>query len=80
MDSNRTQFIVRLFKCIVLAAFAIAIACLILTSGCTRQENKEIVDEAKAAGKTAADFPETDVDVFKGMDSGITLTSDEVKG
>jgi hypothetical protein len=80
MDSNRTQSLVRLFKCIVLAAFAVALLCLIATSGCTRQENKETVDEAKAAGKTPADFPETDLDVFKGMDNGILLTSDEVKG
>ena len=37
-------------------------------------------DEAKRQGKTAADFPETAVDVFHDMDGGITLTPDEVKG
>jgi hypothetical protein len=37
-------------------------------------------DEAKAAGKRAADLAQTDVDVFKDMDNGIALTPDEVKG
>ena len=37
-------------------------------------------DEAKREGKTAADFPETAVDVFQDMDGGIALTEDEVKG
>ena len=37
-------------------------------------------DEAKLAGKTVADFPESDVDYFKGMDNGIALDKDQVKG
>ncbi len=37
-------------------------------------------DEAKLAGKTPADFPESAVDYFKGMDDGIALDADQVKG
>jgi len=38
------------------------------------------VDEAKAAGLSAADFPEIAVDLFKPMDGGIALSPDEIKG
>jgi len=37
-------------------------------------------DDAKAAGMTAADFPEASADVFQPMDGGIQLTEDEIKG
>lgn len=37
-------------------------------------------DEAKLAGKTTADFPESAVDYFKDMDNGIALDPDQVKG
>ncbi len=37
-------------------------------------------DEAKLAGKTVADFPESDVDYFKAMDDGVVLDKDQVKG
>jgi len=40
----------------------------------------EVVDEARAAGKTADDFPTATADVFKGMDGGIELTPDEIEG
>lgn len=38
------------------------------------------VDDAKAAGKTAADFPQTASRVFDAMDGGIALTEDETRG
>jgi hypothetical protein len=41
---------------------------------------KNIVDEAKASGKTAADFPEITADVFAPMDGGIQLAPDEIMG
>ncbi len=50
---------------------------LLLLGGCKR---REVVDEAMAAGKTVADFPETPADPFPGMDGGIQLTPDEIKG
>lgn len=37
-------------------------------------------DDAKAAGLTAADFPQVTADVFEDMDGGLSLGEDEVKG
>ncbi len=60
--------------------FLIAVTILLLsTSGCSLFRTAA-QDEAKRQGKTAADFPETAVDIFKDMDGGIALTPDEVKG
>ncbi len=52
-------------------------AAFLLLNGCSQ---KDAVDEATAAGKTVADFPETRADPFRGMDGGIELTSDEIAG
>ena len=41
---------------------------------------KEPIDEAKAAGKTTADFPQTTADIFKPMDGGIDLSPEEIMG
>ena len=49
----------------------------LLFAGCTP---KDAVDEATAAGKSVADFPETRADPFREMDGGIALTSDEIAG
>ena len=40
----------------------------------------DVVDSAKRAGKTAADFPQSASPVFAAMDGGISLSADEVKG
>ena len=54
------------------------VACLSLTfSGC---EKNEPTDEAKAAGKTTADFPQITADIFKPMDGGIELSPEEIMG
>lgn len=37
-------------------------------------------DEAKQAGKTPADFPESAADYFRAMDGGEQFTEDEIKG
>jgi len=37
-------------------------------------------DDAKAAGKAIADFPELTIDVFKEMDGGVALSPEEIKG
>jgi hypothetical protein len=50
---------------------------LLFAAGCAP---KVAMDEPKQAGKTAADFPELALDLFKDMDGGIELTPDEVKG
>jgi hypothetical protein len=49
----------------------------LLLAGCTRED---VVDEATAAHKTVADFPETRVDLFAPMDGGIALTPDQIAG
>jgi hypothetical protein len=39
-----------------------------------------VVDDAKAAGKTVADFPETDSHAFDEMDGGVSLSAEERRG
>jgi cytochrome c5 len=52
-------------------------ACAILACGACK---KNPIDEAKAAGKTTADFPQITADVFKPMDGGIDLSREEIMG
>lgn len=59
------------------AFFPLLAAMLVGLASCTQ---KDAVDEATAAGKTVADFPETRVDLFQPMDGGIALTPEEVAG
>lgn len=56
---------------------AATLTSLLFLSGCSK---KSPVDEAKAAGKTPADFPQITADVFKPMDGGIQLTQEEIMG
>jgi len=44
---------------------------------CTKNEP---VDEAKARGKSTADFPQITADIFKPMDGGIDLSPEEIMG
>jgi hypothetical protein len=54
------------------------IACALLGfAGCGKNEP---IDEAKAAGKTTADFPQITDDIFKPMDGGIDLSQAEIMG
>jgi len=46
-------------------------------SGCKKNEP---IDEAKAEGKTTADFPQITADIFKPMDGGIRLSPEEIMG
>ena len=39
-----------------------------------------VQDEALMAGRLAASFPAADEDYFQGMDGGVALTADEIKG
>jgi hypothetical protein len=43
-------------------------------------EAGKVLDEARAANRTAASLPAADEDFFREMDGGIPLTSDEIKG
>jgi cytochrome c5 len=63
----------------VLAAFAVLGAVIALYFA-RRQDDPAIPDDAKAAGKTPADFPETSSVAFDEMESGLPLTNDERKG
>lgn len=65
-----------LFRLIRVGTFLLIALCLTL-SGCGKNEP---IDEAKAAGKTTADFPQITADIFKPMDGGIALSSDEIMG
>src|ERR1035438_6996493 len=46
----------------------------------TQRRSSIVSDDAKAAGKTVTDFPESDSLAFDAMDGGITLSGDETKG
>src|SRR6266403_2211686 len=55
--------------------------CLIFSSaGFADRAGAQVIDEARKAGRTAQSFPAADEDYFQGMDGGVALTSDEVKG
>ena len=43
-------------------------------------KKNQAIDEAKAAGKTTADFPQITADIFKPMDGGINLSAEEIMG
>ena len=43
-------------------------------------KKNEPIDEAKAEGKTTADFPQITADIFKPMDGGIDLSPEEIMG
>ena len=60
----------RVGSCLLAGAF-------LAVAGC---EKHEPVDEAKAAGKTTADFPQITGDIFKPMDGGIDLSPEEIMG
>ncbi len=54
------------------------LACVSLALvSCTKNEP---IDEAKAAGKSTADFPQITADIFKPMDGGIDLSPEEIMG
>lgn len=59
----------------------LAAVLITLLAGCHKGPKPgEVQDEALRAGRTAASFPAADEDYFHDMDSGIALTTDEIKG
>ena len=50
---------------------------LLVFASCKKNEP---IDEAKAAGKSTADFPQITADIFKPMDGGINLSPNEIMG
>ncbi len=61
----------------ITAAAAKCALILLLSTSCKKNEP---IDDAKAAGKTTADFPQITADVFKPMDGGIELSPAEIMG
>ena len=58
-----------------------ALAALLLLTSCRHPLQSGLVrDEAQSAGRSEQSFPAADEDYYHDMDSGIALTSDEVKG
>ena len=55
----------------------LGICALLVFASCKKNEP---IDEAKAAGKSTADFPQITADVFKPMDGGINLSPEEIMG
>src|SRR5882757_8410163 len=55
---------------------------LLLAASCATplSESGQVLDEARAADRAAQSFPAADEDYFQGMDGGVALTADEVKG
>ena len=66
----------RIFAVIVLIIAAAAIGWFLWQ----RSHSGIVPDDAKAAGKTVADFPQTASHVFEAMDGGLQLTEDETRG
>ena len=54
----------------------VACAVVVFSSG----KKNEPIDEAKAAGRTTADFPQITADIFKPMHGGIDLSPEEITG
>src|SRR5499425_3332453 len=52
-------------------------SCAYLTA---QAQAQAIVDEARQAARSPQSFPAADEDYFRGMDGGIALTPEEVKG
>ena len=55
----------------------LGICALLVFASCKKNEP---IDEAKAAGKSTADFPQITADIFKPMDGGINLSPEEIMG
>ncbi len=61
------------------AGFLLAAALAVAACG-QGQRAGQVDDEAKAAGRDAASFPQASEDYFHDMDGGVALTPDEIRG
>ena len=55
----------------------VGVCALLALASCKKNEP---IDEAKAAGKSTANFPQITADIFKPMDGGINLSPEEIMG
>lgn len=69
-------------RCLQLARLIVLLTCCFAIDfqWQTAQAAPGPLDEAKLAGRDAASFPPADEDYFKGMDNGVALMPDEIKG
>ena len=60
----------------------VVVICLLVSCGLLTSEVRAqaVIDEARQAGRSAQSFPAADEDYFRGMDGGIALTPEDVKG
>ncbi len=70
----------RAMKRAVAGIILLVVAATLVLLFCAKHRSSIISDDAKAAGKTVADFPESNSHAFDAMDGGITLSGDETKG
>src|SRR6516165_8843468 len=68
--------------CLIRASrFLLSVGLIVSSAGVAGEAHAQaVIDEARQAGRAAQTFPAADEDYFKGMDGGITMTADEVKG
>ncbi len=62
---------------VLLCVIAIVVAAFFM---CRSHHDDVVPDDAKLAGKTTGDFPQTDTHAFDAMDGGIVLDEDQTKG
>jgi len=67
-------------KKIFLGAGVLILAAIAVALWFVRSRAPAPIDDAKAAGKTVADFPQSTSQAFDAMDGGIALSDDETKG
>src|SRR6516165_12192029 len=59
----------------------LAVSLAVLSASLAGQVRAQaVIDEARQAGRSAQSFPAADEDYFRGMDGGIALTPEDVKG
>src|SRR5271166_5449855 len=68
--------------CLIRASRVLLSIGLIVSTAWIAEEARAqaVVDEARQAGRAGQTFPAADEDYFQGMDGGVALTPDEVKG
>ncbi len=75
--SASSAHVIRIAAAVFFGATVAVLAILLIR----RHHRDEVIpDDAKLAGKTTADFPQTGTHIFDGMDGGISLNAEETKG
>jgi hypothetical protein len=67
-------------KWVVASIIVLAVAATLALLFWSSRDSSIIPDDAKASGKTFADFPESNSRAFDAMDGGVTLSASETRG